>query len=76
MRIVGFPAVEDGQFFDQRCHGAAFAASAADNCNELLDPEACLAFTMENCSLTRIDYIEGPGMGHNWRVITVNRPPK
>jgi broad specificity phosphatase PhoE len=41
-----------------------------------LDPETCLAFTMENCSLTRIDYIEGPGMGHNWRVITVNRPPK
>ncbi len=41
-----------------------------------LDPETCLAFTMENCSLTRIDHIEGPGMGHDWRVITVNRPPK
>ncbi|HVH78299.1 MAG TPA: hypothetical protein VM782_02825, partial [Stellaceae bacterium] len=40
-----------------------------------LEPEHCLAFTMENCSLTRIDHIEGPGMGHNWRVITVNRPP-
>jgi alpha-ribazole phosphatase len=41
-----------------------------------LEPEHCLAFTMENCSLTRIDHIEGPGMGHNWRVITVNRSPK
>jgi alpha-ribazole phosphatase len=41
-----------------------------------LDPEACLAFTMENCSLTRIDHIDGPGMGHGWRVITVNRPPR
>jgi broad specificity phosphatase PhoE len=41
-----------------------------------LEPEHCLAFTMENCSLTRIDHIEGPGWGHNWRVITVNRPPK
>jgi broad specificity phosphatase PhoE len=41
-----------------------------------LEPEHCLAFTMENCSLTRIDHIDGPGMGHNWRVITVNRPPK
>jgi alpha-ribazole phosphatase len=41
-----------------------------------LEPEHCLAFTMENCSLTRIDHIEGSGMGHNWRVITVNRPPK
>ena len=41
-----------------------------------LDPEACLAFTMENCSVTRIDHIDGPGMGHGWRVITVNRPPR
>lgn len=41
-----------------------------------LEPEHCLAFTTENCSLTRIEYIEGPGMGHNWRVITVNRSPK
>ena len=41
-----------------------------------LEPEHCLAFTMENCSLTRIDHIEGPGWGHNWRVITVNRAPK
>ena len=41
-----------------------------------MKPEHCLAFTMENCSLTRIDNIEGPGMGHNWRVITVNRAPK
>ncbi|HLY45778.1 MAG TPA: histidine phosphatase family protein [Stellaceae bacterium] len=41
-----------------------------------LDPEACLAFTMENCSVTRIDHIEGPGQGHGWRVITVNRPPR
>ncbi|HTZ37237.1 MAG TPA: histidine phosphatase family protein [Stellaceae bacterium] len=41
-----------------------------------LGPEHCLAFTMENCSLTRIDHIEGPGMGHNWRVVAVNRRPK
>ena len=41
-----------------------------------LNPEACLAFTMENCSVTRIDHIDGPGMGHGWRVVTVNRPPR
>jgi broad specificity phosphatase PhoE len=41
-----------------------------------VDPEACLAFTMDNCSVTRIDFIEGPGMGHGWRVVTVNRPPR
>jgi broad specificity phosphatase PhoE len=41
-----------------------------------LEPEAALAFTIENCSLTRIDHIEGPGQGHGWRVVTVNRPPR
>ncbi|HJU17896.1 MAG TPA: histidine phosphatase family protein [Stellaceae bacterium] len=41
-----------------------------------LEPEAALAFTIENCSLTRIDHIDGPGQGHGWRVVTVNRPPR
>jgi alpha-ribazole phosphatase len=41
-----------------------------------LEPEAALAFTIENCSITRIDHIDGPGMGHGWRVVTVNRPPR
>jgi alpha-ribazole phosphatase len=41
-----------------------------------LDPEAALAFSIDNCSLTRIDHINGPGMGHGWRVVTVNRPPQ
>ncbi len=41
-----------------------------------LDPEAALAFTIENCSITRIDRVDGPGMGHGWRVVTVNRPPR
>ena len=41
-----------------------------------LDPEAALAFTIENCSITRIDRIDGPGMGHGWRVARVNQPPR
>jgi alpha-ribazole phosphatase len=41
-----------------------------------LDPEAALAFTIENCSITRIDHIDGPGLGHGWRVVTVNRLPR
>jgi alpha-ribazole phosphatase len=41
-----------------------------------LDPEAALAFTIENCSLSRIDRIDGPGIGHGWRVVTVNRSPR
>ena len=35
-----------------------------------------LAFTIENCSITRIDRIERPGMGHGWRVVRVNQPPR
>jgi alpha-ribazole phosphatase len=31
---------------------------------------------IENCSLTRIDRIDGPGMGHGWRVVRVNQPPR
>jgi alpha-ribazole phosphatase len=41
-----------------------------------LDPEPALAFSIDNCSITRIDRIDGPGMGHGWRVVTVNRPPR
>jgi broad specificity phosphatase PhoE len=41
-----------------------------------LEPEAALAFTIENCSVTRIDHIDGPGVGHGWRITTVNRPPR
>ncbi len=41
-----------------------------------LDPEASLAIMIENCSITRIDHIDGPGMGHGWRIVTVNRPAR
>jgi len=41
-----------------------------------LDPEAALAISIDNCSITRIDRIDGPGMGHGWRVVTVNRPSR
>lgn len=40
-----------------------------------LTPEAALAFAIDNLSLTRIDYLEGPRVGHAWRVSAVNRPP-
>ncbi len=41
-----------------------------------LEAEAALAFAIDNCSLTRIDRIAGPGLGHGWRVVTVNRPAR
>jgi broad specificity phosphatase PhoE len=54
-------------------HGGTIRAALATALD--LDPEAALAFAIDNCSLTRIDHIGGPGMGHGWRVVTVNRPP-
>jgi len=40
-----------------------------------LAPEAALAFTIDNLSLTRIDHIPGPGGSRLWRVGGVNQPP-
>jgi len=55
-------------------HGGTIRAALAIALG--LEPEAALAFSIENCSLTRIDRIDGPGMGHGWRVVTVNRPAR
>lgn len=41
-----------------------------------IEPEAALAFAIDNCSLTRIDRVTGAGLGHGWQVLTVNRPPR
>ena len=55
-------------------HGGTIRAALALALD--LEPEAALAFSIENCSLTRIDDVGGPGLGHGWRVVTVNRPPR
>jgi broad specificity phosphatase PhoE len=55
-------------------HGGTIRAALALALD--LDPEAALAFTIENCSITCIDRIDGPGMGHGWRVVKVNQPPR
>jgi alpha-ribazole phosphatase len=55
-------------------HGGTIRAALALALD--LHPEAALALTIENCSLTRIDRIDGPGMGHGWRVVRVNQPPR
>jgi broad specificity phosphatase PhoE len=55
-------------------HGGTIRAALALALD--LDPEAALAFTIENCSITGIDRIDGPGMGHGWRVARVNQPPR
>lgn len=40
-----------------------------------LEPERALAFTIDNCALTRIDHIAEPGGAALWRVRTVNLRP-
>jgi alpha-ribazole phosphatase len=40
-----------------------------------LDPQAALAFAVENCSLTRLDYLDPDGGKPLWRVGAVNHRP-
>lgn len=49
-----------------------------------LDPEKALALTIDNCSLTRLDHIDGPLSGPGggkdngagvWRIVRVNQSP-
>ncbi len=54
-------------------HGGTIRAALALALD--LAPEAALAFTIDNLSLTRIDHIPGPGGTRLWRVGAVNQPP-
>jgi broad specificity phosphatase PhoE len=40
-----------------------------------LAPQAALAFSTDNCALTRLDRLPGAGGSGLWRVVTVNRRP-
>lgn len=54
-------------------HGGTIRAALALALD--LAPEAALAFSIDNLSLTRIDDISGPGGRRLWRVAGVNQPP-
>jgi broad specificity phosphatase PhoE len=54
-------------------HGGTIRAALAEALD--LTPEAALAFSIENLSLTRLERFDGPGVGHGWRAVTVNRLP-
>jgi alpha-ribazole phosphatase len=54
-------------------HGGTIRAALAEALE--LSPEAALAFSIDNLSLTRIERFDGPGVGHGWRVVTVNQRP-
>jgi broad specificity phosphatase PhoE len=40
-----------------------------------LDPQTALSFVVENCSLTRLDFIDPPGGPGLWRVGAINHRP-
>jgi broad specificity phosphatase PhoE len=54
-------------------HGGTIRAALALALD--LKPEAALAFTIDNTSLTRLEHFPEPGISHGWRVAAVNQPP-
>jgi broad specificity phosphatase PhoE len=54
-------------------HGGTIRAALAEALD--LHPETALAFTVDNLSLTRIDRVDGPGLGHGWKVVCANQAP-
>jgi alpha-ribazole phosphatase len=52
-------------------HGGAIRAALAAALN--IEPERALGFSVDNCSVTRLDHIEGKSFGAAWRVAFVNR---
>ncbi|WP_374446288.1 histidine phosphatase family protein [Stella sp.] len=51
-------------------HGGTIRAAIAHALQ--VPPETALAFSIDNVSLTRLEHVDGPGLGHGWRVALVN----
>ena len=71
--IVRLTAEHRGRDIVAVTHGGTIRAALALALG--LDPQAALSFLIENCSLTRIDYLsphDAPGL---WRVAAVNHRP-
>jgi len=54
-------------------HGGAIRAALAVVLG--LEPERALGFSIETCSITRLDHIQGAGEGAAWRIVTINQHP-
>ncbi len=76
-RVV--PAVKDltaahrGKDIVAVTHGGTIRAAVAFALS--LPPEDALSFSMENCSLTRLDYLQPEDKKGIWRVVCVNHRP-
>ncbi|MFP6743017.1 MAG: histidine phosphatase family protein [Alphaproteobacteria bacterium] len=55
-------------------HGGTIRAALAIALG--VEADRALPFCTENLSITRIDHVDGPGAGGDWRIVTVNQPPK
>jgi len=54
-------------------HGGTIRAAISEALD--LTPEAALAISIENLSLTRLEHFSATGGGHSWRVEVLNQPP-
>jgi broad specificity phosphatase PhoE len=71
--IERFTADHRGRDIIAVTHGGTIRAALTHALR--LDPQTALSFVVENCSLTRLDYISAAGAPGLWRVGAVNHRP-
>jgi alpha-ribazole phosphatase len=72
--VIRMTATYAGRDVVAVAHGGTIRAAAALALG--LDPEAVLALSIDNLSLTRLDHIDDNENGAAWRVATINRPSR
>jgi alpha-ribazole phosphatase len=72
--VIRLTATHAGRDVVAVAHGGTIRAAVALALG--LDPEAVLALSIDNLSLTRLDYIDDDDNGAAWRIVTVNRPSR
>jgi broad specificity phosphatase PhoE len=72
--VISITAAYAGRDVVAVAHGGTIRAAAALALG--LDPEAVLALSIDNLSVTRLDHIDDDENGAAWRVVTVNRPSR
>lgn len=72
--VIRMTAAYAGRDVVAVAHGGTIRAAAALALG--LDPEAVLALSIDNLSVTRLDHIDDDENGAAWRVVTVNRPSR
>ena len=72
-RIGRLTAEHSGRDIVAVTHGGTIRAALALALG--MTPQAALAFSVENCSLTRLDHLAADGGAGLWRVVAVNHRP-